>query len=127
MTGTVIAADGLIEIETPAGRFKCVESSDHIWSIGDTASLVISADLIRLSTSAVNDTNEMACRFISEEFVGSIVTVLAETPDGADFRIQLQNENYQNSISMSGRRYLCAGTVTMRICSATRSDCGIRV
>ena len=90
LTGTVIAADGLIEIDTPAGCFICVESSDHIWSIGDTTSLVISADLIRLSTSAVNDANEMACRFISEEFVGSIVTVLAETPDGADFRIQLQ-------------------------------------
>ena len=90
LTGTVIAADGLIEIETPAGRFKCAENSDHTWSIGDTTSLVISADLIRLSTSAVNETNEMECRFISEEFVGSIVTVLAETPDGADFRIQLQ-------------------------------------
>ena len=90
LTGTVIAADKLIEIDTPAGRFKSVESSDHIWSIGDTTSLVISADLIRLSTSAVNDENEMECRFISEEFVGSIVTVLTETPDGADFRIQLQ-------------------------------------
>ncbi len=90
LTGTVTAVDGPIEIETPAGRFKCVESSDHIWSIGDTTSLVISADLIRLSTSAVNDSNEMECRFISEEFVGSIVTVLAETPDGEDFRIQLQ-------------------------------------
>jgi len=90
LSGTVIAADRLIEVDTPAGRFKCVESSDHIWSIGDTTSLVISADLIRLSTSAVNDENEMECRFISEEFVGSIVTVLAETPDGADFRIQLQ-------------------------------------
>ena len=90
LSGTVIAADKLIEIDTPAGRFKSVERSDHIWSIGDTTSLVISADLIRLSTSAVNDENEMECRFISEEFVGSIVTVLAETPDGADFRIQLQ-------------------------------------
>jgi len=90
LSGTVIAADKLIEIDTPAGRFKSVESSDHIWSIGDTTSLVISADLIRLSTSAVNDENEMECRFISEEFVGSIVTVLTETPDGADFRIQLQ-------------------------------------
>ncbi len=90
LTGTVIAADKLIEIDTPAGRFKSVESSGHIWSIGDTTSLVISADLIRLSTSAVNDENEMECRFISEEFVGSIVTVLTETPDGADFRIQLQ-------------------------------------
>ena len=90
LSGTVIAADKVIEVDTPAGRFKCVESSDHIWSIGDTTSLVISADLIRLSTSAVNDENEMECRFISEEFVGSIVTVLTETPDGADFRIQLQ-------------------------------------
>ena len=90
LTGTVIATDGEIEIDTPAGCFNCVESSDHNWSIGDTTSLVISADLIRLSTSAVNDKNEMECRFISEEFVGSIVTVLAETPDGADFRIQLQ-------------------------------------
>ena len=90
LTGTVISADGLIEINTPAGRFKSVNNSDHNWSIGDTTSLVISADLVRLSTSAANDTNEMECRFISEEFVGSIVTVLAETPDGADFRIQLQ-------------------------------------
>ena len=90
LTGTVIATDGEIEIDTPAGRFNCVESSDHNWSIGDTTSLVISADLIRLSTRAVNDKNEMECRFISEEFVGSIVTVLTETPDGADFRIQLQ-------------------------------------
>ena len=90
LTGSVISADGLIEINTPAGRFKSVNNSDHNWSIGDTTSLVISADLVRLSTSAVNDTNEMECRFISEEFVGSIVTVLAETPDGADFRIQLQ-------------------------------------
>ena len=90
LTGSVISADGLIEINTPAGRFKSVNNSDHNWSIGDTTSLVISADLVRLSTSAANDTNEMECRFISEEFVGSIVTVLAETPDGADFRIQLQ-------------------------------------
>ena len=90
LTGTVISADGLIEINTPAGRFKSVNNSDHNWSIGDTTSLVISADLVRLSTSAANDTNEMECRFISEEFVGSIVTVLTETPDGADFRIQLQ-------------------------------------
>ena len=90
LTGTVIATDGEIEIDTPAGCFNCVESSDHNWSIGDTTSLVISADLIRLSTTAANDKNEMECRFISEEFVGSIVTVLAETPDGADFRIQLQ-------------------------------------
>ena len=90
LTGTVITTNGEIEINTPAGRFNCVESSDHNWSIGDTTSLVISADLIRLSTTAANDKNEMECRFISEEFVGSIVTVLAETPDGADFRIQLQ-------------------------------------
>ena len=90
LTGTVISADGLIEINTPAGRFECASSTDHEWSIGDTTSLVISADLVRLSTSTANDTNEMECRFISEEFVGSIVTVLAETPDGADFRIQLQ-------------------------------------
>ena len=90
LTGAVTSVDGLIEIDTPAGRFKCASSTDHDWSIGDTTSLVISADLVRLSTSTANDTNEMESRFISEEFVGSIVTVLAETPDGADFRIQLQ-------------------------------------
>ena len=90
LTGTVIATDGEIEIDTPAGCFKCVENSEQTWSIGDTTSLVISADLIRLSTTVTNETNEIECRFISEEFVGSIVTVLAETPDGADFRIQLQ-------------------------------------
>ena len=90
LTGTIIKTDGEIEIDTPAGRFKCVENSEQTWSIGETTSLVISADLIRLSTTVTNETNEIECRFISEEFVGSIVTVLAETPDGADFRIQLQ-------------------------------------
>jgi hypothetical protein len=34
--------------------------------------------------------NEIECRFISEEFVGSIVTVLTETPDRSDFKIQIQ-------------------------------------
>ena len=60
------------------------------YSVGDRASIIISADLVRLTTEPTHTRNEIECRFISEEFVGSVVTLLTETLDGSDFKIQIQ-------------------------------------
>ena len=90
LTGTVAATEENIEISTPAGRFQCASNKDQHHTVGRETSLVISADLVRLSTVPTGNINEIECRFISEEFVGSIVTVLTETPDGSDFKIQIQ-------------------------------------
>jgi len=34
--------------------------------------------------------NTVECSLISEEFVGSMVTLFLETPDGTEFKVQLQ-------------------------------------
>ena len=54
------------------------------------ATFVIAADLVRLSRSQLDAENTIACTMISEEFIGSIVTVFLEAADGTEFKVQLQ-------------------------------------
>ena len=96
ISGHVVEAGGggMIVTETPVGRFAC--TTDASRSVGDAASFVISADLVTLSTeppSQAAGENTLECRFISEEFVGSIVTLFLEAPDGAEFRVQKQQRD----------------------------------
>ena len=55
---------------------------------GDPVTFVISADLVHLSGAEAALENRIACSVISEEFVGSMVTVFLETADGVEFRVQ---------------------------------------
>ena len=58
--------------------------------VGDVASFVIAADLVHLSTTKPKATNNIECSLISEEFIGSVVTLFLETPDGSEFKVQIQ-------------------------------------
>ena len=55
--------------------------------------MVISADLVQISLDDPGTQNSLQCRFISEEFVGSIVTLFAELQDGSDFKIQTRQRD----------------------------------
>ena len=55
--------------------------------------MVISADLVQMSLDDPNTQNSLECRFISEEFVGSIVTLFAELEDRSDFKIQTRQRD----------------------------------
>lgn len=79
ISGT-INAEGTA-IETAVGTFTAVGPPGP-------ATLVVSADLVQVSHEAIP--GSVACTLISEEFIGSIVTLFLEAADGTEFKVQIQ-------------------------------------
>jgi len=93
LSGSVSQAGGNLEIETALGMFQCDVGSKDAHHVGDSLDMVISADLVQISLDDPGTQNSLQCRFISEEFVGSIVTLFAELQDGSDFKIQTRQRD----------------------------------
>ncbi|MGB1446972.1 MAG: ABC transporter ATP-binding protein [Arenicellales bacterium] len=93
LSGSVSQAGGNLEIETALGMFQCDAGSKDAHHVGDSLDMVISADLVQISLDDPRTQNSLRCRFISEEFVGSIVTLFAELQDGSDFKIQTRQRD----------------------------------
>ena len=81
-------AKGIATIHAASGAFKV--KSDTLPRKGETAEFVISADLVQLTTKKPKADNVAACRLISEEFIGSVVTLFLESEDGTEFKVQIQ-------------------------------------
>ena len=96
LSGSVSQAGGNLEIETALGMFQCDVGSKDAHHVGDSLDMVISADLVQISLDDPKTQNSLQCRFISEEFVGSIVTLFAELQDGSDFKIQTRQRDLAN-------------------------------
>ena len=77
-----------IEVETDLGRFRAGRSDDRSFGDGQPVTLVVSADLVQLSGIETALENRIACSLISEEFVGSMVTLFLETAEGVEFKVQ---------------------------------------
>lgn len=87
LSGTVArSTKGKSDITTPSGTF-CVEAT---LDIGQEAAFVISADLVHLSPDKPTAENTVQCQLLSEEFVGSMVTMFLESSDGHEFKVQMQ-------------------------------------
>ena len=98
LSGTVAALDtgksagGGMEtarIATASGEFA-VPMNDVSLAPGQAASFVISADLVHLSRDRPDADNAAQCNLISEEFVGSMVTLFLEDSVGQEFKVQMQ-------------------------------------
>jgi spermidine/putrescine transport system ATP-binding protein len=76
-------------IDTPSGNFT-IELGSATLSEGSEVSFVISADLVHISEDKPNAENSVQCKLISEEFVGSMVTLFLESEDGQEFKVQMQ-------------------------------------
>ena len=76
-------------INTPSGQFQ-VALGKAALTKGAIVSFIISADLVHLSHEKPDTKNAVRCRLISEEFVGSMVTLFMESDDGHDFKVQMQ-------------------------------------
>lgn len=76
-------------IATPSGDFT-VPTNDVILIEGHNASFVISADLVHISMDRPEGENIARCKLISEEFVGSMVTLFLEDAQGHEFKVQMQ-------------------------------------
>ena len=91
ISGTVTSTSSkVVTIDGNLGQFAVALAGDHQPIVGDVASFVIAADLVHLSTTKPKATNNIECSLISEEFIGSVVTLFLETPDGSEFKVQIQ-------------------------------------
>ncbi|WP_281859403.1 ABC transporter ATP-binding protein [Litoreibacter halocynthiae] len=90
LSGTVASlGKGTARIATPSGEFT-VPMNEVSLSEGQQASFVISADLVHIAMDDPKDDNTARCKLISEEFVGSMVTLFLEDAQGHEFKVQMQ-------------------------------------
>lgn len=89
LSGLVAAQHGNnLTISTAAGEFTVTAGSAR--ETGSTATFVIAADLVQVSETPPDAENVIACTLISEEFIGSMVTLFLESADGTEFKVQVQ-------------------------------------
>tara|TARA_B110000208_G_scaffold166782_1_gene205868 strand:- start:1416 stop:2501 length:1086 start_codon:yes stop_codon:yes gene_type:complete len=90
LSGTVASvAKDTAQISTPSGDFT-VPMNDVTLTNGQSASFVISADLVHIARDKPKGGNMAQCKLISEEFVGSMVTLFLEDAQGHEFKVQMQ-------------------------------------
>ena len=82
-------SDDVTTVETPVGRFSVPTPAVRRPSIGEPLSFVVAADLVQISAERPNAGNVVDCQLISEQFVGSTVTLFLETRDGTELKVQI--------------------------------------
>ena len=91
ITGQVKSSSGkVVIISGSLGDFTVHLGNRVKPSPGDEGSFVIAADLVHLSPKRPRVGNHIECSLISEEFIGSVVTLFLEAPDGSEFKVQVQ-------------------------------------
>ena len=90
LTGTVSTlSKDTAQLTTPSGDFT-VPMNEITLTQDQTASFVISADLVHIAREKPSSENKVLCKLISEEFVGSMVTLFLEDAKGHEFKVQMQ-------------------------------------
>ncbi len=87
-------------VDTDLG--EVVISSGEL-DLGATVELVISSDRMDISFDPSDLENQFPCKLVSEEFVGSIVTLLVETENGMELKIQKQHKDIENIQLQTGQ------------------------
>lgn len=81
---------GRLAIDCALGSFSVATNSKPAPTQGSTAGFAVSADLVQIGRKKLKADNTVSCSLISEEFVGSVVTLFLEAEDGTEFKVQLQ-------------------------------------
>ena len=89
--GRVRAVDGArIAVESAYGAIDVLAPADRALAVGDTVNIVVSADRVALTAEAGAGGNAVTGTVISEEFIGSVVTLYLDIGGGTVFRVQKQ-------------------------------------
>lgn len=82
-------------VNTACGQFTVPKPDNHTFAVNDPISFSVSADLVTISTEQPTEANIVECSLISEEFVGSVVTLFLEAPDSTELKAQVQEKELQ--------------------------------
>lgn len=106
LPGTVERADGRrLRISTKVGGFESEAEGNRAFDVGDSVYLVVSADRIRLrvvgsagadgrTDSPDGAANRLSGRFVSEQFIGAVVTLYLDVGQQSDLRVQLLQRDW---------------------------------
>lgn len=104
LSGKVSQVDaGEAVVETSLGKLRVGLGTGERPEEDAEISFVIAADLVRLSETAPETGNRVPVTLISEEFIGSVVTLFLESSDGTEFKAQLQERELADIDLKSGR------------------------
>ena len=95
----------IAHIKTNAGCFNFQLDKNKPIQKGNKINYIISADLMNLSSVKPQKSNIINCRLISEEYVGSIVTLFLESTDGTEFKIQITERELSKFNIQNGNKY----------------------
>ncbi len=105
--GTVRARNATsVSVETPLGLFHVPAASAPHAQSGDPLSFVVAADLVQLTTTRPDTQNVVECQLISEQFMGTTVTLFLEAKDGTELKVQIgQRELETIDTARGGKLY----------------------
>ena len=96
ISGTVTKTSAKnITVQSAFGKFQLEARKDRNISKEDNVAFVIAADLVTVTRKKPKADNIVECTLISEEFIGSMVTLFLETADGSEFKVQLQERELE--------------------------------
>ena len=96
LSGTVQSVkEDTLMVSTPSGDFSVPNPKDRSFKISDPISFSVSADLVTISAERSDADNCVECNLISEEFVGSVVTLFLEANDGTELKAQVQEKELE--------------------------------
>lgn len=96
-----------VDIDTDLGRFVAARPPNLALDDGQPLTFVVSADLVHLSGPDEALENRLPCSLVSEEFVGSMVTLLLETAEGVELKAQT-SQRILERLDLSGATTLFA-------------------
>ena len=95
-----------VRLTSSFGQFTVNKPSDYTPVVGDDITFVLAADLVTITQSDTTPhTNAVKASLISEEFIGSVVTLFLETEDGTDFKVQLQERELSSLDLDNGEQF----------------------
>ena len=95
-----------IQVQCSIGRIHA-NTPRHRVSVDDQIQMVISADRLKLARDDPRQENQCQCRVISEEFIGTVVSILVEAGDDTELKIQKQQREVEE-IGITGDQPLWA-------------------
>ena len=95
-----------VKVETPLGQFA-VPHPGRAVKTGDPLSFVVAADLVQVSSERPAADNVVECQIISEQFMGTTVTLFLEAPGGDELKVQIGQRELEQ-IDISGGKRLFA-------------------
>ena len=86
--------DDAVMIKSEIGSIEISAEKLKPLKTGDPVEIVISADRLNIASSEPKQSlaNSFKCKLISEEFIGAVVSLLVETNEGVELKIQKQQK-----------------------------------